>query len=279
MKIPLVNTTYFIREEETDGHHPMKFECNDGDIYYCKYRISVKKEELDCLAYEIIANRLLVALDIKTPDIALVQLSSDSCVKKDLKHNQRAWPNAICFGSKLIKASSLVNGTQLFASKKEVNRYTNHTDLIKIAAFDLMVDNCDRGRADNINLLESESVIDGKRQLTFYAIDHAFIFGGIDGLRFFKPDDNIHYGSKLIDSEYFNSYIKFVPKKLRLKVLEEFVNSYNEVYLKAIQSAFTLFHCSWEIPENLNERVVKFLSNPNRLSRISNKMYESLKLL
>lgn|ERR1019366_3124526 len=275
----ILATTYFIKEEETDGHNPMKFECSDGNIYYCKYRTSVKQDEIDCLAYEIVATQLLKSLNIATPDIALVQISTNSVAKKDLKYNKRAWPDAVCFGSKKVPASSLANGTQLFASKKEVKRYINYTDIIKIATFDLMVDNRDRGRDDNINLLEAEISVGNKKMLKFYAIDHAFIFGGQQELRFFKPTENLNYGSKLIENEYFKSCVRFIPKKIRLQVLEEFVNSYNEVYDESLQKAFALFHNSWKIPTNLNDRMFDFLSSKERLNRVSIKMNESLKLL
>ncbi len=275
----LLTTTHFIREEKTDGHNPMKFDCSDGNIYYCKYITSVKQAEIDCLAYEIVANQLLKSLNIATPDIALVQISPDSVSKKDLKFNKRAWPDAVCFGSKLVPAASLANGTQLFANKKEVKRYINYTDIIKIAAFDLMVDNRDRGRDDNINLLEAEISVDNKKMLKFYAIDHAFIFGGQQELRFFKPREDLNYGSKLVENEYFKSLVSFIPKKIRLQVLEEFVTSYSKVYDQSLQNAFPLFHSSWQIPPNLNQRMFDFLSSKERLDRVINKMNESLKLL
>lgn len=278
MTTPL-STSYFFHEEKTDGHHPMKFECSDDRIYYCKYLTSLKKAEIDFLAYEIIANQLLKNLNIATPDFALVKISKDSVSKKDLKHNWRAWPDAVCFGSKLVPSSSLVNGTQLFSSKKEVKRYVNYTDIIKIAAFDLMVDNRDRGREDNFNLLEAEITENNKKKLKFYAIDHAFIFGGQRELRFFKPTENLSYGHKLIEKEYFTSCVKHIPKKLRLQILEEFVTLYNETYAISIQNAFALFHSSWEIPTNLNERVLEFLSSKERLDRVLTKMNDSLKNL
>ena len=275
----ILTTTHLIREEKTDGHNPMKFDCSDGNIYYCKYITSVKQAEIDCLAYEIVGNQLLKALNIATPDIALVQISPDSVTKKDLKFNKRAWPNAVCFGSKLVPASSLANGTQVFRTKKEVKRYVNYTDIIKIAAFDLMVDNRDRGREDNINLLEAEISMDNKKMLKFYAIDHAFIFGGQKELRFFKPREDLNYGSKLIENEYYKSLVSFIPHKIRLEVLEDFVTSYPKVYDQSLQNAFPLFHNSWQIPPNLNERMFDFLSSKERLDRVINKMNESLKLL
>ena len=276
--LELLTTTFFIGEEETDGHHPMKFDCSDGSLYYCKYLISINQKEIDCLAYEIIANQLLKALQIATPDIALIQLTKDSFDKKDIVHNKRIkLGNHVFFGSKEVRASSLVNGTQSFCRKKEINRYCNYLDLIKIVIFDLLVDNKDRGRSDNMNLLEAEVEYEGKKKMKFYAIDHAFIFGGQANLRFFKPENSIDTIGKLVENVYFRYYIKFIPKKLRLQVLEDFIILYKEVYNETLQNTFTMFHPSWNIPQNLNDRVLNYLSSEQRLNAVHDKMYQLLK--
>ena len=277
--LPLLHTSFLIQEEQTDGHNPMKFECSDGNIYYCKYLVGIKRAEIDYLAYEIIANRLLVALNIPTPDIALVQVNSNSVSVKDLKKNKKAYPNAVCFGSKLVKSSSLVNATQFFNKRKEIKRYYNYKDLIKIATFDLFFDNTDRGRKDNINLLEAIEVANGKRKLKYVAIDHAFIVGGNQGLRFFKPTDPLISNGKLIENEYFISQIKFIPKKIRLQILEEFITLYKKVYNNAVQEAFTMFHPTWQIYQNLNDKVYDYASSNERLNKVTIKMHESLKKL
>ena len=68
-----VKASIFLREIPTDGHSPMKFVCSDNNVYYCKYRVNYKSEELDCLIYEVICHNLLKSLGIPTPDIALVE--------------------------------------------------------------------------------------------------------------------------------------------------------------------------------------------------------------
>jgi hypothetical protein len=77
-----VRTIVFIEEIPTDGHSPMKFLCDDGQIYYCKYRLTSKREELDCLIYEVVNHFLLKALSIPTPEIALVELVEGVLVRK-----------------------------------------------------------------------------------------------------------------------------------------------------------------------------------------------------
>lgn len=277
--IELLTTIFFLGEEETDGHHPMRFDCSDGNLYYCKYLINqTNQKELDFLAYEIIANQLLKALKVSTPDIALIQLTKDSFDKQEIVHNKKIkLGNPVLFGSKEVRGSSLVSGVQLFCRKKEINRYSNHFDLIRIATFDLLVDNKDRGRSDNMNLLEAEYVHEGKKKIKFYAIDHAFIFGGQNNLRFFKPENSIETAGKFVDNIYFRNYIKLIPKKIRLQVLEDFIILYKEVYNETLHNTFAMFHSSWNIPPNLNDRVLNYLSNEQRLNAVYDKMYQLLK--
>jgi hypothetical protein len=80
LAIKNVNTVTLLEEIPTDGHSPMKFLCDDGMIYYCKYRsgYSLNAGEIDFLVYEIVCHYLLKGLEIPTPEIALVTLRKDS---------------------------------------------------------------------------------------------------------------------------------------------------------------------------------------------------------
>ena len=82
MQVQKKYTELFLRETQTDGHAPIAFVCNDLNIYYCKYLNSLKKEEITCLAYEVIASKLLVSLDIPTPDISAVTIAENTLTKK-----------------------------------------------------------------------------------------------------------------------------------------------------------------------------------------------------
>jgi hypothetical protein len=58
--IPVVSTRDCIEELTTDGHAPVKFICDDGNLYYCKYRKKLRPaEELDLLYYELVGWELL----------------------------------------------------------------------------------------------------------------------------------------------------------------------------------------------------------------------------
>src|SRR5688572_13064453 len=109
MPLPSVQTVYLIKELETDGHRAMKFLCSDGSIYYCKYRVSMKKEEVDFLCYEIVCNYLLKCLGVPCPDLALVEIVDGSFDVKDLKYNSKyVAAGTICLGSKEIPESDLI---------------------------------------------------------------------------------------------------------------------------------------------------------------------------
>lgn len=65
-----IRTLTLIEEMTTVWHSPLKFLCEDFNVYYAKYRlgVSLKTEEIDCLSYEVICCLLLNALKTPTPD-------------------------------------------------------------------------------------------------------------------------------------------------------------------------------------------------------------------
>ena len=150
----LIKTLIILEEIETDGHSPMKFLCSDGEIYYCKYRVSSKIEELDCLIYEVICSRLANFFSIPTPEIAIVELAPNCFTMKDIPRNKKyAKVGQFCFGSKDIKNGNLITGLELVNSLFDLEKIYNPYDLVKIALFDLWIDNDDRGKKQNYNLL------------------------------------------------------------------------------------------------------------------------------
>ncbi len=102
-------TLTLIEEVPTDGHSPMKFLCDDGNLYYCKHRIRANSAELDFLAYEVVSHALLRALSRPTPDIALVQVRAGSYRSDQLRANRRfVKPGVLCFGSRALPNADLV---------------------------------------------------------------------------------------------------------------------------------------------------------------------------
>ncbi len=200
--ISKVEATFLVKEMPTDGHHPMLVLADDGNKYYCKYRLRMSKEiELDFLTYEVIGHVLLNWLSIPTPEIAFVELHPDSYSSKDVKFNRIPPEGAICFGSKEVLGRVLTE-TEAIVDKRDFNKLDNPLDLLKIAFFDQWVGNVDRGKAIesggfNYNLL----VADHQRYIAF---DHAFIFGGENSLRVFNASSVGFNRNSLICTEYFS---------------------------------------------------------------------------
>ncbi|GAB4479940.1 MAG: hypothetical protein OHK0057_32790 [Thermoflexibacter sp.] len=95
-----------------------------------------------------------------------------------MKANKRyTKPNIIAFSSKEIPNSHLITDFEVIEKEQDFHKIINPLDLIKIAIFDLWVDNNDRGKAlkiwgYNYNLLFAPFL--GKQQI--FAFDHAFYF-------------------------------------------------------------------------------------------------------
>lgn len=271
MPLPSTATFTLLEELGTDGHSPLKFMCEDDHIYYCKYRTgrSLDKNEIDCLFYEIASNRLLKGLEIPTPELTLVKIAEDSFIPKDLKYHKKfCKPGVIYLGSKHIDNSDLVQGVLPISSKREFKQIENPYDLIKIALFDLWVDNCDRGRDENYNLLIS---VDGKSK-KFYAFDHAFCFGGLDQLRMFHADLPSNHANKLINSLYFKKFSSFLDKNKCKEIVDNFLFLQPDEAEHVILDAYDDCPQEWGIPFALVQRMISFLTHKERNRMIKQSM-------
>ena len=112
LDLKTIHTELLLEEVQTDGHAPLKFICDTGEIYFCKYLKTISRAELNCLAYEITANYLLKYLDIPTPEIALVEISSDTLNKEKIRYNRRLSTGKICFGSREVKFATELHAIQ-----------------------------------------------------------------------------------------------------------------------------------------------------------------------
>jgi hypothetical protein len=270
MPIPTVRTQYLVKEMPTDGHAPMAFYCDDGRIYYCKYLLRLKKrEELDCLTYEMVAQRLLRSLAIPTPDIAFVEVTKDSFDSKMLRLNRtNCRPGVICFGSQHLQAS-LLTPLETISDKHDFNRFANPLDLLRIALFDQWVGNVDRGRAidegHNFNLLLTET----ESKTRYVAFDHAFIFGGVHGLRMFNAKFVGYQSDSLLQCQYFRSVLRYISVEECQNAIAHFFVHLRTYEWKTVTSD-TLAQCAavWPHPPNLEERITSFLGDPDRLNKL-----------
>lgn len=260
-------TISLIQELDTDGHSPMEFICSNGSVYYVKYRSgkSFDKREINCLVFEMICTKLLKALSIPTPEQALVTITPDSYFKQQLKANRRTLKDGIiAWGSKQIEQADIVKGIELLLKQKEFNRYSNPSDLIKIAIFDLWTDNVDR-HSENYNLLVGVE----DKKLKIIAIDHAFAFGGLNGMNTFNEKTSPNLVKKLIKSEFFRSIVKFISQEERIEIANEFLTLIGNVNIEDIvNEIFDEIPVTWGVDSSLKGRIVGFLTSKERLKEV-----------
>ncbi len=272
--IKLVESRILIDEVPTDGHSPMRFICSDGKMYYVKYRSgkSMKKEEINCLVYEMVCTTLLNKLSIPTPEHALVTVIEDSYVKGQLQANKKyTQPGIIALGSKEIERADLIKDIESLNKRSEFNKLLNPTDLVKIALFDLWVDNKDR-HPGNYNLLTNMK--DGKIQ--FVAIDHAFTFGGPQAFNIFNETFPVSSYNKLIKSQYFQSVVKFIEQKELFNIINSFLSLLPQLPINdLLDDIFKQVPKEWEISEALKGRIIAFLQSKQRLVSLKHVISQS----
>lgn len=266
--LPKVQTLYTIREMTTDGHAPILFHCSDGNNYYCKYRIHYNKEEINCLAYEVLASKLLQHLEIPTPKIALVEVSIDSLDKKLIIKNRRVREGMVLFGSQEISPSRILDDLSEVKSKKYFNRIVNPTDLVKIAIFDLWINNVDRGReltpGFNYNLLIRSFLL--KEEII--AFDHAFAFGGVNPLGNFFPSAPLIREDRLYQTPYYRSVVRYLKQSEFDSIIENFVSLLRYDYSDVVIQTITLVSQYWELIPNIDAKIISFLAAENRINEI-----------
>lgn len=263
-----VNTSVLIEELKTDGHSPMKFICSDGAVYYVKYRSgkSLDKNEINCLVYEMVCTKLLQRLHIPVPDHALVIIKENAIVPGQLITNKKyAREGVIAWGSKEIERADIIKEIEQIDKKKDFNKLLNPDDLIRIALFDIWVDNADR-HSGNYNLITQME--DGK--LKIITIDHAFTFGGLKAMNIFNATTVPSLRRKLIESQYFRSAIKHFNKKERLDIARQFLSLLPELDIEnIINEVFNEIPISWDVNTTLKNRMIEFLQSQQRLIAIN----------
>jgi hypothetical protein len=268
MSITNRTTKYLIEEMTTDGHAPLKFMCDDDEIYYCKYLNAYDKLEIDCLAYEVVAHNLLKELQIPTPDIALVTVSNGSLDKSKIKVNRRVKEGTVCFGSKAMEETFVLNDLVPVLTKKDFNRIQNPEDLIKIAIFDLWVNNSDRGRyvepGFNYNLLIRQKIT----QEEIIAFDHAFIFGGTNSIGIFNKSFPMDKYNKIHTSPYYKEIVKFIAKEEFEQIVNNFIPLLRNNYEKIIRNSISDVQKVWNLTLNLDKRIIDYLSSLDRIKEI-----------
>ncbi len=270
-----VETKILIEELQTEGHCPMKFICSDGAVYYVKYRSgkSLDKNETNCLVFEMVCTRLLQRLHIPVPEQAVVTINANSYAPGQLVSNKKyTKQGVIAWGSKEIPQTDLIKEIEQIQTKKDFNKLLNPEDLIRIAIFDMWVDNADR-HGGNYNLLTK--LEDGK--LKIITIDHAFTFGGLKGMNIFNAASQPDTYKKLPQSHYFRSAVKHFNRKQRLHIASQFLSLIPELDIEnLIDEVFTQIPQQWGISLLLKKRMIDFLQSSQRITTLQQICKQSL---
>jgi len=270
-----VKTSTLLSEIPTQGHSPLKFLCDDGNIYFCKYRIKAKEVELDCLLYEVVAAQLLFNLNIPTPEIAIVEIAEGSYDINQIKANRNfIAPKIQYFGSKEVIGSDLVTELDKLNTVEDFQSFSNPLDLIRIAVFDLWIGNNDRGKgnaeytpgvSNNYNLLKS----DDNGLIKIVAFDHGFAFEGEPGFRIFNEYFPITTHGKLFGTQFFIDFLQYIERAKLIATIKEFYFRLINLEVSSIvEECFEQIPESWIGNKTVKNKMIAYLTHKKRLEEI-----------
>ena len=155
-------------------HGPLKVLDESFDPYVLKYPINLKDNSI---AKEFICHFLLKSWKIPTPEIAILSVSPELLEHCNfLKNRDKDIINkSICFGSKMLLHSLDMNNFITAKDAVSQQKIKNLSGLLKIALFDIWVENEDRKPTNNNLLLNPVGA-----SYVINAIDHAFTFSTQD---------------------------------------------------------------------------------------------------
>ncbi|MCH7414453.1 hypothetical protein MM213_13220 [Belliella sp. R4-6] len=269
--IPIVKTITFIEELIHQNSAPVKFLCDDFNTYYCKSTLNDSGH--DFLVYEIIGNRLANYFEIASPEIAFVQFNTEAMGSYFFQRNFNVENEDILFGSKYIGINDHLDKTGKFTIKnsKEFSKLSNPADLLKIAIMDIHLNNSDRNE-ENFNLLFQT------KKRSYYAIDHAAIFGGPAMKGRFTPRGEPSLGQKLLSSYLLKNVLKFISFEKVEEIVENYFSKCNDALVQEVREVFDSLPNTWEIDLGLEDRILEYVLNNTRLNLlellIKDRIYE-----
>lgn len=262
--LPEVHTIAVWKECPTDGHSPLYCMRHDYHNYFVKYRSgnSLDPYEINCLMAEWICNQLLQILAIPTAELALITLAEHSNLESVIRINKRYLkPGIIALGSRELKPVETIVPHTVITEKRSLASIHNPADIVRIALFDLWVGNTDR-HADNLNLLFR--LRDQRREIV--AIDHAFAFGSIKGMRTFNSLSLVSTHRTLFATPLYHSIVKYLDIQ---RIGNDFIDLLASIDIQTVvEYAFAAAPATWKIDTQLVERIIDALKSADRLMRM-----------
>lgn len=282
--IPMVSTVRCKGEVRTDGHAPVKFSCDDGHLYYCKYRKRFHRaDELDYLRYEMVATYLLKALEVPTPEVAFVEVSEDAYDPDLMPMNrEHVIPGVVMFGSR-YEAGTLLHDMNRMSGPETWALLANPEDLVRMALFDVWTANADRGRPlldeqYNYNVLLARAT---EGCLRLVAFDHAFLFHGQDGHGRFWERDYWHplVHNTLLGTPWFADVQQYLGAERVRSVIEGFVVRLRSLEATSIvEEVLEQADTHWKDTRVSAERIRSFLWDQERIDEMLTRITDKLRL-
>lgn len=272
--IKVVNSFSFEKEKTCNSSAPMLFTC-ETDVGYEPYFVKyiMQPNEFDCLVYEIICKNLANHFGITTPEIALVNIIEDSFDASLLKKNTQYFRAGVtAFGSLNVSQEHIMlNKQETIADKTAFNLYKSPTDFIKIAFFDLHIDNRDRNE-ENFNIIITKT-----RPTELFAIDHFDCFSSRGKVGTFSPGIPININETIIRSPICVKAIEFLEFKLIKQTLDEYLYLCEpELLCSIVDDVFSYLPIDWKLTEDLNNRIKSFICDSNRLDDIYQQLLQTV---
>lgn len=212
------------------AHGPLKV----LDSSYTPYVLKFPKNRFDngSIIKEFICHFLLKSWMIPTTEIASLSVSSELLESCSFLTNREKEliENYDCFGSKLlINAVDLmhfITADNTVAQRKIMNP----SDIIKIALFDIWVENEDRKPSNNNLLLNTSGDL-----FEIIPIDHAYTFSSLNFEELKHRSVNFSFNDSILHSPLATSIVK------KTKLDAEFFNKYENMFYICIENAESFF--------------------------------------
>ncbi|WP_330443793.1 HipA family kinase [Flavobacterium sp. C4GT6] len=243
----------FLKVYNTGGN-PVLVTCNDFNSWICKHgRLFASP-----LFNEVIGSCFARLWELRTPEIALINVSVDHLPIDKSNTVQPIFFNKPCFGSFYIEDSQVIDEPTILSFKDESfkKKLKNKEDFLLIALFDIWLSNEDRNY-NNSNLLLDYS--DGDSYY-FTVFDHDAIFNS----------NSLNHGLYLIsDSESIISTdlakILFVNNKKLVELVNNIVEKFYfcvSVCKRELKNILSNIPEAWNLNiSNLEANLIKFLFN------------------
>lgn len=230
-----------VKRYDTEGHSPLLVFAEDFSPYVLKFRNN--SSDNYSIAKEFICHYLLKCWAIPTPDISGLIVDSEIAMQCDKLRDRekRLINNSTCFGSRLIlnafELMNLVTAENVTAQKRIINT----KDLLKIALFDIWVENDDRRPSNNNILLEPRG-----KNFIINAIDHAFTFSTLIFKELQYTDVCFSHNDSILYTPLGKSIIR------KTKVDRAYYEQLKEMFYLCVGNAKNNFHeIISNIPDNL----------------------------